>query len=56
MKKEDGCHKNKKNRTTNKKWPKSPKNEKFVRFSRKLVHVFQGKKKAGFKKEIKLDL
>ena len=30
--------------------PASPKNGKFARFSRKLVHVFQGKKKAGFKK------
>ena len=28
--------------------PASPKNGKFARFSRKLVHVFQGKKKAGF--------
>ena len=36
--------------------PASPKNGKFARFSRKLVHVFQGKKKAGFKKENKLDL
>ena len=36
--------------------PASPKNGKFARFSRKLVHVFQGKKKAGFKKEMKLDL
>ena len=26
------------------------KSGKFARFSRKLVHVFQGKKKAGFKK------
>ena len=34
----------------------SPKNEKFARFSRKLVHVFQGKNNAGFKKEMKLDL
>ena len=30
--------------------PASPKNEKFALFSRKLVHVFQGKKKVGFKK------
>ena len=36
--------------------PASPKNGKFARFSRKLVHVFQGKKKNGFKKEMKLDL
>ena len=34
----------------------NPKNEKFARFSRKLVHVFQRKKKDGFKKEMKLDL
>ena len=32
------------------------KNGKFARFSRKLVHVFKGKKKDGFKKEMKLDL
>ena len=25
-------------------------------FSRKLVHIFQGKKKDGFKKEMKIDL
>ena len=31
--------------------PASPKNGKFARFSRKLVHVFQGIKKVGFKKE-----
>ena len=36
--------------------PASPKNGKFARFSRKLVHVFQGKNNAGFKKEMKLDL
>ena len=36
--------------------PTSLKNEKFARFSRKLVHIFQGKKKDGFKKEMKLDL
>ena len=40
----------------NTKKPASPKNGKFARFSRKLVHVFQGKKKDGFKKEMKLDL
>ena len=34
-----------------------PKSGKFACFSRKLVHVFQGKKKDGFtKKEMKLDL
>ena len=32
------------------------KNGKFARFFRKLMHVFQGKKKAGFKKEMKLNL
>ena len=36
--------------------PTSLKIEKFACFSRKLVHVFQGKKKDGFKKEMKLDL
>ena len=36
--------------------PTSPQNEKIARFSRNLVHVSQGKKDAGFKKEMKLDL
>ena len=41
--------------------PASLKNGKFARFSRKLVHVFQGKKKDGFKKRnetrsLKMDL
>ena len=41
--------------------PASPKNGKFARFSRKLVHVFQGTKKDGFKKgnetrSLKMDL
>ena len=37
--------------------PANPKHGKFARFSRKLVHVFQGKKKDGFTKlEMKLDL
>ena len=36
--------------------PTSLKVGKFARFSRKLMHIFQGKKKDGFKKEMKLDL
>ena len=36
--------------------PASLKNGKFARFLRKLMHVFQGKKKDGFKKEMKLDI
>ena len=46
----------KKRKKTQKK-PASLKNGKFAHFSRKLVHVFQGKKKDGFTKlEMKLDL